>query len=192
MSVAGALVGGVLAALLVDLETGTTIVITAVAVVVGVVIAVLLVDTRAPAPPATPGPPAPQRRSNDWWTETPNSPTTTPPLPASAAPTQQIPQPQRMVLGTGRGGQWWEKAGTPTAAAPAKATPGAPVAPELTSYVESARVVQCPRCGAFRIDVSRSAAGFAFHCTVDGHRWTWRPGAAWPATVVVSRRRTRI
>jgi hypothetical protein len=177
IAVAGALAGGVLAALLVDLDTGTKVVITVVAVVVGVAIALLLVDIRAPQPAA----PTPQRRPNDWWSE----------VPVAEPQPPQRSQPQRMVLGTGRGGQWWEKTGTPTGAAPA-AAPAAPVAPELTSYVESARVVQCPRCGAFRIDVSRDRAGFAFHCTVDGHRWTWRPDTAWPATVVVSRRRTRI
>ena len=178
-ALAGAVAGGVLAALLVDLDTATLVVVTLVAVVVGAAVAMLLVDTRAPATPA------PQSQPNDWWSRP-----SAPPAPARAAAALPAPieQPQRVVLGTGRGGQWWEKTGAP-AGRPAAATNTVANAPELTSYVESARVVQCPRCGAFRIDVSRSGAEFSFHCNQDGHRWTWRPDTAWPLTVVVSRRR---
>jgi hypothetical protein len=174
-ALAGAVAGGVLAALLVDLETPTLVVITLVAVVVGVAVAMLLVDTRAPTAPA------PQGQPGEWWSRPAAAPA--PVRPAAALPEQ----PQRVVLGTGHGGQWWEQTGAP-AARPAT-TRLAPQAPELTSYVESARVVQCPRCGAFRIDVTRSGAEFSFHCNQDGHRWTWRRDTAWPLTVVVSRRR---
>jgi len=64
-----------------------------------------------------------------------------------------------------------------------------PPAPDLASYVDSARIVQCPRCGEFRIDVTQAGSGYAFRCRVDDHRWEWQAGTPWPETIQVSRRR---
>ncbi|KPM53416.1 hypothetical protein CcI49_30575 [Frankia sp. CcI49] len=102
---------------------------------------------------------------------------------------------------TTRSGQWWTQTATPPggpasgAREPAgnRTTPGTePVRPaprEIAELREAARVVQCPRCGAFRVDARYAATGFAFRCRVDGHSWSWQPGTAWPVTVVTSRRR---
>ncbi len=88
-------------------------------------------------------------------------------------------------------GQWWDR-GAPAPAADTHAiTPARPVPRDLAALRDAARVVQCPRCGAFRIDVRHTSAGYAFRCRVDGHEWTWQPGTAWPATVVASHRRKR-
>ncbi|ONH31119.1 hypothetical protein [Pseudofrankia asymbiotica] len=93
--------------------------------------------------------------------------------------------------------QWWTRDAPAPAPAPPSASapddrPTEPVRPaprDLAALRDSARVVQCPRCGAFRIDVRHTDTGYALRCRVDGHEWTWRPGAAWPVTVVASRRR---
>jgi hypothetical protein len=46
------------------------------------------------------------------------------------------------------------------------------------------RIVQCPRCGDFGIELHRGPASFAFTCRRCAHAWQWRPGRPWPATVV--------
>ena len=46
------------------------------------------------------------------------------------------------------------------------------------------RVVQCPRCGDFAVEVGPRAPGFAFRCHCCGHEWRWAPGTAWPVSVV--------
>ena len=40
------------------------------------------------------------------------------------------------------------------------------------------------RCGDFAVDVARRAPGFAFRCRCCDADWQWRPGAAWPVSVV--------
>ncbi|MFC7614386.1 hypothetical protein ACFQV2_13510 [Actinokineospora soli] len=74
-------------------------------------------------------------------------------------------------------------------AAPTPAPAPTRPARDLAGYLDSARVVQCPRCGSFEIDVTGRTDGYAFRCRADDHGWQWRPGAPWPATVVVSRPR---
>jgi hypothetical protein len=97
----------------------------------------------------------------------------------------------RVVLpvdpGGAAGGQWWGQASPQHQARPEPGAP--PPAPDLASYVDSARIVQCPRCGEFRIDVAQAGSGYAFRCRVDDHRWEWQAGTPWPATIKVSRRR---
>ena len=46
------------------------------------------------------------------------------------------------------------------------------------------RIVQCPECGGFRIDVRQQPPDFAFSCARCGHRWSWRPGTGWPRTMI--------
>jgi len=127
----------------------------------------------------------------------------TPPIrPRSAAPVEPVgtTEPARLVLPVEAApqGTWWN--GGPTdrtvAQAPALTAPARPPAPDLGTYRRPVRTVQCPRCGAFRIDVQETAGdqggdqgGYAFRCRVDDHTWTWRAGTAWPVTVVASRRR---
>ncbi len=164
----GALVGAVAGMLVIHrvaLDTFGLVVSVLVAVAAGTALAVLLAG-RGGRPPQRATVPPPVRR-------------------------QVGGTPPRLVLGTGvaaEGGQWWDRQPV-RHARPAAPAAGATAAPELAGYVDSAQVVQCPRCGAFRIDVNQVAGVFAFRCRVDDHRWDWRPGTGWPATVVLSRRR---
>jgi hypothetical protein len=94
-----------------------------------------------------------------------------------------------------QGASWWNGGPTDRTVdrAPARTAPARPPAPDLGTYRRPVRTVQCPRCGAFRVDVQETAGdqggGFAFRCRIDDHTWTWRAGTAWPVTVVASRRR---
>lgn len=63
-----------------------------------------------------------------------------------------------------------------------------PSVPDLSSYVEFARIVQCPRCGSFSINVAHSSSGYAFGCHSCGKQWDWQPSEPWPATIKISRR----
>ncbi|WP_322750201.1 MULTISPECIES: hypothetical protein [unclassified Frankia] len=115
--------------------------------------------------------------------------------PQTSQPQTSQPEATKLVLPVGQpagsappAGQWWNR-DAPPAAAPAATAPARPAPRDLGELRDSARVVQCPRCGAFRLDVRHAGAGYAFHCRVDGHEWTWQPGAAWPVVVVASRRR---
>jgi hypothetical protein len=84
------------------------------------------------------------------------------------------------------GAAWWQQTGTPTAQhKPAQREPAAP----LSSYLDSAVVVQCPRCGSFLVDVREGSAEWNFGCQECGNSWTWRPGTPWPAVAVRPRLR---
>jgi hypothetical protein len=109
--------------------------------------------------------------------------------PVQPKPVNTGPQQLRVVLDAPPSGQWWTKT-SPAAPRPNGESPRPPAqARDLTGYVETARVVQCPQCGSFHIDVTRLAGGYSFRCRAGEHAWQWQPGRAWPATVVVSRRR---
>lgn len=107
-----------------------------------------------------------------------------------------LPPPTGSSAGSATGdapaaGQWWNR-GAPAPAKGGAATTRPIAAPpaDLARWREAPRIVQCPRCGAFRIDARQTdSGGYAFRCRVDDHQWAWRPGTAWPATVVASRRR---
>jgi len=64
-------------------------------------------------------------------------------------------------------------------------------APDLSNYLASALIAQCPRCGAFELDIRRGAASWTCRCESCGHAWTWQPGTAWPQVRVSPRRRTQ-
>jgi hypothetical protein len=93
-----------------------------------------------------------------------------------------------------QGGAWWTAAEAgpkpPAAATPAR---GGPVVPpvELSEYAAVTRVVQCPHCGDFGVDVRQQEPGFAFTCNRCDRHWQWEPGAAWPVAVVRPRRQGR-
>jgi hypothetical protein len=74
---------------------------------------------------------------------------------------------------------WWDKTG-PVRKSQSKARP----APPLSSYMSSAVIAQCPRCGSFAIDADGRPADWAFGCRACGHRWAWRPGTQWPTVEV--------
>jgi len=46
------------------------------------------------------------------------------------------------------------------------------------------RIVQCPECGDFDVDVWSEPAGFAFTCRRCRGMWQWAPGTPWPATII--------
>ncbi|GAB3893981.1 hypothetical protein GCM10029964_071610 [Kibdelosporangium lantanae] len=111
------------------------------------------------------------------------------PQPQPAPRTAEAPT-TRLVLDTDQpSGQWWTKAGA-RPATPSEAPRPQERARDLAGYAEAARVVQCPRCGSFQIDVTRLGGGYSFRCRTDENAWQWQPGREWPATVVVARRRT--
>jgi hypothetical protein len=124
-----------------------------------------------------------------------------------AAPAADPEPPPVSVAVPVPGSPWWEAAsagpagttsspGAGSAGAPQPATSGwdergAAAAGSVDEPPDPAvtRVVQCPRCGDFGVDVRQRAPGFAFACTRCGHPWRWEPGAAWPTTVVRPRRK---
>jgi len=77
---------------------------------------------------------------------------------------------------------WWDSAqGAPAPSAGAKRAP----APDLSTYLASSFIAQCPRCGAFRLDIRRARSAWDFRCEVCGHTWTWQPGTPWPPVRVM-------
>ena len=77
---------------------------------------------------------------------------------------------------------WWDSAqGTPAPSAGAKRVP----APDLSTYLASTFIAQCPRCGAFRFDHRRARNGWDFRCESCDHVWTWQPGTPWPPVRVM-------
>lgn len=113
---------------------------------------------RGPQPTAPPPPPTPPPPRN-------------PPL--ALVPVE--PDPTAGVFSWGRSVQPPSASSSPSSSA----RPQPP--PELADYVDSVRVVQCPHCGDFRVDVRRDDTGYAFTCRFDDrHHWQWRPGGPWP------------
>ena len=82
---------------------------------------------------------------------------------------------------------WWDSAqGGPPAPSPgAKRVP----APDLSTYLASTFIAQCPRCGAFRLDIRPARNGWDFHCEACEYTWTWQPGTPWPPVRVMPRGR---
>lgn len=82
---------------------------------------------------------------------------------------------------------WWQQ---PAAAPPTSSSAGrsAP-APDLSTYLGSAVIAQCPRCGAFDLDIAHDRDPWAFHCRACEATWAWRPGMPWPEVRVVPRLR---
>jgi len=88
----------------------------------------------------------------------------------------------------GQGNQsWWDAAqgAPPPPSAGAKRAP----APDLSTYLASTFIAQCPRCGAFRLDIARARDGLDFRCEACEFIWTWQPGTPWPPVRVMPGRR---
>jgi hypothetical protein len=188
-----ALVGAGLAALVVRSLWSLDPPVLGVLVLAAVVFCVLVVARRSPAPqPATR--PAPQRVYQ-------------PSQPAQPAQPAAFSWGQPAPATANGGAPRWHPGAAPaetsaaqptpaetSAAQPAPADPARPVATAALSVRDgtrvpvaaaaSARAVQCPRCGDFGVDVARRAPGFAFRCRCCDADWQWRPGAAWPVSVV--------
>jgi len=90
---------------------------------------------------------------------------------------------QMLPLGTeGPDTPWWDSAqGTPAPSAGARRAP----APDLSTYLASTFIAQCPRCGAFRLDIRRARSGWDFRCEACENTWTWQPGTPWPPVRVM-------
>jgi hypothetical protein len=194
--IAAALVGGLAAAALVHVSL-------VIAVIVGVVAGgIALVVFRSSGRPA-PWPPADADRPASWPSAPSSAAPATPtipvapaqaPAPAPAAgPAETVVQllpaePGRGHARSGADSQWWNAArGTPPPSSEAQRRP----APDLSSYLGSTLIAQCPRCGAFRLDFRRARTGWDFRCESCGHVWTWLPGSPWPLVRVAPKRRTQ-
>jgi hypothetical protein len=81
---------------------------------------------------------------------------------------------------------WWNSAqGAPPPSPGARRAP----APDLSTYLAATFIAQCPRCGAFRLDIHRGRSGWDFRCESCEHTWTWQPGTPWPPVRVKPRER---
>jgi hypothetical protein len=98
---------------------------------------------------------------------------------------QLLPLPSQPGQAAGSGppdAHWWDSAqGAPAPSAGAKRAP----APDLSTYLSSTFIAQCPRCGAFRLDIRRARNGWDFRCESCEHTWTWQPGTPWPPVRVM-------
>jgi hypothetical protein len=89
------------------------------------------------------------------------------------------------------GGRWWELVGQAPAAQPPPAAPPLVPAPPLSSYDSPAQVVQCRRCGGFRVKATLAEDRFDLRCLHlhCGEQWSWRRGQPWPVTTMRPPRR---
>ncbi len=84
---------------------------------------------------------------------------------------------------------WWNPGEPKSAAGAAAASAEVPITPDLSSYLDSALVAQCPNCGSFRMDTDQTAPEWRFRCQECQQIWAWRPGKPWPAIQVRPRLR---
>jgi rubredoxin len=85
--------------------------------------------------------------------------------------------------------EWWDAAQGAAPPAPSPAAQRAP-APDLSSYLDSTIIAQCPNCGAFRLDFRRARNGWDFRCESCRYIWSWQPGTPWPPVRVAPALRT--
>ncbi len=137
-----------------------------------------------------PGPPAGRGGAHRAVPERPQPPVSRQPL---EPPVQ--PGVVRVVQPPG-GGNWWRDhvAATPPAGrtgSPSSAPRARPPKVDLTQFLDQAQIAQCPRCGAFALDVDNRAAEWLFACKECGQRWPWQPGTPWPGITVRPEERGR-
>jgi hypothetical protein len=200
-----ALIGGLAAATLVNASLVLAVVVSVVIGAVGVV-AVLRSPAREPelTAPRTATLPRTQPRPSESGRAAPPSGSYPPdpvapvtaqaPAPAGAggadglnrggAPAVNETVVQMLPLGTESApdAPWWDSAHpAPAPSAGAKRAP----APDLSTYLASTFIAQCPRCGAFRLDIRRARSGWDFRCEACENTWTWQPGTPWPPVRVM-------
>ena len=107
--------------------------------------------------------------------------------PANEAVVQLLPLPPQPGNAEPADAPWWDSAqlGPPPPSPGAKRSP----APDLSTYLASTFIAQCPRCGAFRFDFRRARSGWDFRCEACEYTWTWQPGTPWPPVRVMPRGR---
>lgn len=185
--IAAALVGGLAAA---DLAHTSLIIAVIVAVVLGgIAVAVFRSPSQLPSRPAGARPA--ERPGDAPAAERPARAPAPAPAPApSSTVVELLPVPggnnSRQA-----GPSWWDAAAGAPPPPPSSAAQRAP-APDLSSYMASTFIAQCPRCGAFRLDSRRAPNGYEFRCEACAYTWAWQPGAPWPPVrVMPGRRRPR-
>jgi hypothetical protein len=205
--IAAALIGGLAAAALVH---ASLVIAVAVSVVIGAIGVVVLFRSpaRSPeltSPRTTTMPRAQARRAApppESYPADPVAPVTAPvtapaPVPAGpgaadglnhgGAPAVNETVVQLLPLtppGTGgpADAPWWDSAQpAPAPSAGAKRAP----APDLSTYLASTFIAQCPRCGAFRLDIRQARSAWDFRCEVCENTWSWQPGTPWPPVRVM-------
>ncbi len=205
--IAAALIGGLAAATLVHTSITTAVIVSIVAGGIAI-----LATFRSPArpPEVRAGEPAEEDfgRYPDPDPRTPRTPRRRPaaPPPSQPPPSSQPPQALRSVPPAGNqtvvqllplppqpgnaeppDTPWWDSAqGAPPPPSPgAKRAP----APDLSTYLASTFIAQCPRCGAFRLDIRQGRNDWDFRCEACECTWTWQPGTPWPPVRVMPRGR---
>jgi hypothetical protein len=122
-----------------------------------------------------------------------------PVAPASAAPgraepdglaretvVQLLPLPAQPGSAGPPDAPWWDSPqGAPSPSPGARRAP----APDLSTYLAATFIAQCPRCGAFRLDIHQARNGWDFRCESCEYTWTWQPGTPWPPVRVMPRER---
>jgi hypothetical protein len=119
----------------------------------------------------------------------PNEPDGIPGRGASAGtgPSESVVQLLPITPGHGGNAPWYEAA-QGAVPAPSRDAQRAP-APDLSTYLASTLIAQCPRCGAFGLDYRQERDGLGFRCQSCEYTWTWRPGTPWPPVRVMPARR---
>jgi hypothetical protein len=195
--IAAALIGGLAAAALVHVSLIIAVIVALVAG--GIAVAVFRSPAAAgsPAPaPAAPAPAAPVTAAAPVTRSAPAPAPATAPGPVTAASpareqtdaaVQLLPLPADNSSRSGPPPAWWDAAqgGPPPSSRAAQRAP----APDLSTYLASTFVAQCPRCGAFRLDIARARSGWDFRCESCEYVWTWQPGTPWPPVRVMPGRR---
>ncbi len=200
--IAMALIGGLAAATLVDASLLITGVVSGVIGAVGAVVVLrsparepeLTAPRTATMPRAHPRPVPSSRAAPppDSYPPDPVAPVTAQiPAPGGAgglnrgaAPAVNETVVQMLPLGTegSPDAPWWDSAHpAPAPSAGAKRAP----APDLSTYLASTFIAQCPRCGGFRLDIRRGRSGWNFRCEACENTWTWQPGTPWPPVRVM-------
>ena len=198
--IAAALIGGLAAAALVHASLVVAVVVSVVIGAIGVLVLLRSPARTAPHPATMPRAQPPRAAPPpESYPPDPVAPAT--PAPSSAGPGNPGPD------GLNRGGApavnetvvqlmpltppgsagpadapWWDSAqGKPAPSAGAKRAP----APDLSTYLGSTFIAQCPRCGAFRLDIRRTRSAWDFRCEVCEYTWSWQPGTPWPPVRVM-------
>jgi len=197
--IAAALIGGLAAAALVHVSLIIAVIVAVVAG--GIAVAVFRSPGQprpaaypAAAPPAAAAP-APAAPVTAAAPVTRAAPATAPGPVTAVSPAREqtdiavqlLPLPADNSSRSGPPPAWWDAAqGAPPPSS--QAAQRAP-APDLSTYLASTFIAQCPRCGAFRLDIARARSGWDFRCESCEHVWTWQPGTPWPPVRVMPGRR---
>jgi hypothetical protein len=181
--IAAALVGGLAAAALV--HTSLIIAVIVAVVLGGIAVAVF----RSPSQPLSRPVPAPAAERPPAERPTP-TPAPAPARGPAGTVVELLPVPGGNNSRSA-GPSWWDAAAGAAPPPASSAAQRAP-APDLSTYMASTFIAQCPRCGAFRLDSRRAQNGWDFRCESCAYTWAWQPGAPWPPIrVMPGRRRPR-